>query len=159
VQEVLGFERKEITTGDPVAHEAADPGLAHRQTYGRARPECRRRKPLPGVGKHGVDRRISGKGAETGEETERSLETRAGGRRTLDQTKRWEQEQEASEAAAAAMEERVDKAVKGFQKHPGVVSKKMEEAIKKMGVKARPQTGGKVGGTGSGLPTGEPGGE
>jgi hypothetical protein len=53
---------------------------------------------------------------------------------TLDQTKRWEEEQEASEAAAAAMEERVNKAVTGFQKDPEALSKKTG-AIKKMGVK------------------------
>jgi hypothetical protein len=104
--------------------------------YGRAQPEWRRRKLLPRAGQHGVDRWIGGKGATTGEETERSLGTRAGGRmdtgsnETLGARAR-EQEQEASEAAAAAMEERVNKTVKGCQKDPEAVSKKTEEAIKR----------------------------
>ena len=81
----------------------------------------------------------------------------------LEQTRRWEQEQEASKAEAAAMEEeRVNKAVKEFQKDPEAVSKKTEEAIghQKDGSGAKSQTGGGAGGagSGSGLPTGKPGG-
>jgi hypothetical protein len=110
-----------------------------------------------------VDRRISGTNAERVLKSERKRSAAWGrepvGGWTLEQTKRWEQDQEASEAAAAAMEGRANKAVKGFQKYPEAVSKKTEGGHQKDGSEARPQAGGKVCGTGSGLSTGEPGDE
>jgi hypothetical protein len=49
------------------------------------------------------------------------------------QTRGWEQEEAAREATDAAMETRVLKAVKDFQRNPEEVSKKTETAIKQMG--------------------------
>jgi hypothetical protein len=47
----------------------------------------------------------------------------------------WEKEQQISKEAPKEMEERVNKVVREFRKDPDAVSKKTEEAIKRMGVR------------------------